>query len=237
MNQLDLGVAVRLQKIFVVCDQNTTAPIWGYILRQQGWMTIVETSLERSIDHWSREMPDLLVIDINASHAERIALCKQFQAMSSAPILLFLPGHHETEILDAYAAGVDEVVIKPISPAIFLAKINAWVRRSWAVTVNGLSRVKVGKHRLDPARRCLVNPTGREIKLTNREFRLLHLLMSRPCHVFPIEDIVQSIWGGYDNGDQVLLKNVVYRLRKKIEPDPGKPVILQTGPGGYCFQE
>jgi DNA-binding response OmpR family regulator len=82
-----------------------------------------------------------------------------------------------------------------------------------------------------------VNPLGSEIRLTNLEFRLLHLLMSRPGHVFPAEDIVQSIWGGYDNGDQVLLKNVVYRLRRKIESDPSNPVQVQTGPGGYCFQE
>jgi DNA-binding response OmpR family regulator len=83
----------------------------------------------------------------------------------------------------------------------------------------------------------MVNPEGMEIKLTNLEFRLLHLLMSRPGHVFSVEDIVQSIWGGYDSGDQVLLKNVVYRLRRKIEPDPGNPVLVQTGPGGYCFRE
>jgi DNA-binding response OmpR family regulator len=134
--------------------------------------------------------------------------------------LLFLPTHHETEILEAYAAGVDEVVVKPISPAIFLAKIMAWVRRSWTVPVAGLSLVKAGSYRLDPARRCMTNPDGMEIKLTNLEFRLLLLLMSRPAYVFSGDDIVESLWGGYGNGDQVLLKNVVYRLRRKIEADP-----------------
>lgn len=237
MNEVDEAESVHVEKIFVVCDQNKTAPIWGYILRQQGLDVVLEPSIEDCIDHWSREVPDVMVIDINVAHAERIELCKKFRAVSIAPILLFLPVHHETEILDAYAAGVDEVVIKPISPAIFLAKIVAWTRRSWTVAVDGLNLVKVGKHRLDPARRCLVNPAGIDIKLTNLEFRLLHLLMSRPGHVFSAEDIVQSIWGGYDTGDQVLLKNVVYRLRRKIETDPGKPVLLQTGPGGYSFQE
>ena len=237
MNRLDLGITVRLQKIFVVCDQDATAPIWGYILRQQGLMPILANSMETSIDHWSREMPDLLVIDIHVSHPERIELCKAFRAISTAPMLLFLPAHHEQEILEAYAAGVDEVVIKPISPAVFLAKIHSWLRRSWTIPVEGLNIVKAGKHRLDPARRCLVNPAGFDIKLTSLEFRLLHLLMSRPGHVFSVEDIVQSTWGGYDNGDHILLKNVVYRLRRKIEAEPSKPVLLQTGPGGYCFRE
>lgn len=223
-------------KIFVVCDRTDTAPVWGFILRQQGLVVILETSLDKAVDHWSMEMPDLVVIDIDTTLQDPMLLYKKFRAVSVAPILLFLPAHHETQILEAYAAGVDEVVVKPISPAIFLAKIVAWVRRSWTLPVDGLSLVMAGKHRLDPTRRCLIDPNGLEIKLTNLEFRLLHLLMSRPAFVFSAEDIIQSIWGGFGNGDQVLLKNVVYRLRRKIEVDPGRPTLLQTWQGGYSFQ-
>ena len=223
-------------KIFVVCDRTDTAPVWGFILRQQGLIVILETSLDKAVDHWSMEMPDLVVIDIDITHQDPMLLYKKFRAVSVAPILLFLPAHHETQILEAYAAGVDEVVVKPISPAIFLAKIVAWVRRSWTLPVDGLSLVKAGRHRLDPTRRCLIDPNEQEIKLTNLEFRLLHLLMSRPAFVFSAEDIIQSIWGGFGSGDQVLLKNVVYRLRRKIEVDPGHPTLLQTWQGGYSFQ-
>jgi DNA-binding response OmpR family regulator len=236
MNQVDELKTSYVPKIFVVCDQSDTAPVWGFILRQQGLVVILETSLDKAVDRWSIEMPDLVVIDIDTKHQDPMILYKKFRAVSVAPILLFLPAHHETQILEAYAAGVDEVVVKPISPAIFLAKIVAWVRRSWTVPVDGLSLVKAGRHRLDPAKRCLIDPDGEEIKLTNLEFRLLHLLMSRPTYVFSAEDIIQSIWGGFGNGDQVLLKNVVYRLRKKIEEDPGHPTLLQTWQGGYSFQ-
>ena len=225
-----------IAKIFVVCDQEDTAPVWGYILRQQGLSVVLEPSLEKAIDRWTNEIPDLVVLDVNIPHADRLDLYQKFRAVSVAPILLFLPAYHETEILEAYKAGVDDVVIKPISPAIFLAKIMAWMRRSWTVSTAELSQVKAGKHRLDPARRCMVNPEGGEIKLTNLEFRLLHLLMSRPGNVFSAEDIIEAIWGGYGNGDQVLLKNVVYRLRRKIEADPGRPAYLQTWHGGYSFQ-
>lgn len=225
-----------IPKVFVVCDQKDTAPIWGYILRQQGLMVILETSMEKAIDRWSTEMPDLVVIDLDVEHDKRMELYQKFRAVSVAPILLFLPTYHEREILEAYTAGVDDVVVKPISPAIFLAKILAWMRRSWTVPIDTLSLVRAGKHRLDPSRRCLIDPEGMEIRLTNLEFRLLHLLMSRPGSVFGLEEIIQSIWGGYDSGDQVLLKNVVYRLRRKIEADPSNPLLLQTGQGGYSFQ-
>jgi DNA-binding response OmpR family regulator len=225
-----------IPKIFVVCDQRDTAPVWGYVLRQQGLIVILETSIEKAIDRWSTEMPDLVVIDLDVEHEKRMELYQRFRAVSVAPILLFLPTYHEREILEAYAAGIEDVVVKPVSPPVFLAKILAWVRRSWTVPINTLSLVKAGKHRLDPARRCLIDPDGIEVRLTNLEFRLLHLLMSRAGSVFGLEEIIESIWGGYGNGDQILLKNVVYRLRKKIESDPSNPLLLQTGQGGYSFQ-
>jgi len=232
----DRANAVHIPKVFVVCDQRDTAPVWGYIPRQQGLIVILETSREKAIDRWSAAMPDLVVLDLDVEYEARMELYQKFRAVSVAPILLFLPIYHETEILEAYLAGVDDVVVKPVSPAIFLAKIMAWVRRSWTVPVEGLSLVKVGSHRLDPARRCVTHPDGMEIKLTNLEFRLLFLLMSRPAHVFSADDIIESLWGGYGSGDQVLLKNVVYRLRRKIEADSSHPLLLQTGLGGYSFQ-
>jgi DNA-binding response OmpR family regulator len=225
-----------IAKIFVVCDQKDTAPVWGYVLRQRGLVVILETAREKAIDRWSTEMPDLVVLDVDVNHEDRMELYQKFRAVSVAPILLFLPAYHETEILEAYAAGVDDVVVKPVSPAIFLAKILAWMRRSWTVPIDNLSLVKAGRHRLDPTRRCLINPDSMEIRLTNLEFRLLHILMSRPGSVFSLEEIIESIWGGYGNGDQILLKNVVYRLRRKIEEDPSRPLFLKTGQGGYAFE-
>ena len=236
MKQVEMIEATQVTKVFVVCDRSDTAPVWGYILKQQGLSVILETSLDKAMDRWTSEIPDLVVLDVDVPQEKRMELYKRFRAVSVTPILLFLPAYHESEILEAYAAGVDEVVIKPISPAIFLAKIMAWMRRSWTVPTAELTQVKAGKHRLEPARRCMINPDGLEIKLTNLEFRLLHLLMSRPGHVFSAEDIIQAIWGGYGNGDQVLLKNVVYRLRRKIEADPSHPMFLQTWQGGYSFR-
>lgn len=228
--------AIQVTKVFVVCDQSDTAPVWGYILKQKGLSVILETSIDRAVDRWANEIPDLVVLDVAAPHEERMDLYKRFRAVCVAPILLFLPVYHEIDILKAYAEGVDEVVIKPISPAIFLAKITAWMRRSWTVPTAELIQVKAGRHRLEPVPRSLIHLDGRETRLTNLEFRLLHLLMSQPGQVFSAEDIIQAIWGGYGSKDQVLLKNVVYRLRKKIEKDPSHPLLLRTGTGGYFFQ-
>ena len=224
-------------KVFVICDQIDTAPVWGYLLRQQGLVVVLETSLEKALERWTAEIPDLVIIDVDAAHRDPVAVYKRFRAVSVAPILLFLPAHHEKLILDAYAAGVDDVIVKPITPAIFTAKVLAWGRRSWTVSVDGLRNVRAGRHRLEPSKRAIVDPNGKEIRLTNLEFQLLHLLMSRPAHLFSTEELIQTIWGEFGSGDHILLRNVVYRLRKKLEADPSRPVLLQTRPGGYAFHE
>ena len=220
-------------RVFVVCDQDATAPIWGYIIREKGLVAILETSVQRAMERSMEEIPDLIVIDVNTPHAQRIELCQKFRALTSSPILLFLPTNNESEILEAYQMGVDECVVNPISPAIFLAKIMAWAKRSWTIP---MSPVRAGKLKLEPARRSAVEPGGDEIKLTNLEFRLLHLLMSRPGYVFKNEEIMQTVWGV--QGDLAVLKNVIYRLRKKLDLESDKPpYLIQTWPGGYSFQE
>jgi len=238
MNQAEESGPTQIPKIFVLCDQGTTAPVWGYILRQQGLNVILETSAERAVERWAEDVPDLVVIDIDVVfHLERMEIFKRIRSSNIVPVLFLLPAYHETQILEAYTAGVDEVVVKPVSPPIFLAKIMAWIRRSWIVPVEeGLNLIQAGTHQLIPTRRCVIGPNGDEIKLTNLEFRLLHLLMSRPGHIYPVDRIIEFIWGSYGSGDQTLLKNVVYRLRKKIEADPSRPILLQTHQGGYSFQ-
>ena len=77
--------------------------------------------------------------------------------------------------------------------------------------------------------------SGEEIDLTHLEFRLVRLLTSRPGYIFTNEEIIRAVWGSKGENDQTALKNVIYRLRKKL----GKKseYMIQTSPGGYSFQE
>jgi DNA-binding response OmpR family regulator len=233
-NQTESQAAPR---VLVICDQSDTAPIWGYIIREKGLIAVLETSVQRALTRLAEIDPDLVIVDVNALHPERLELCKKFRAMSNGPLLLFLPANNEMEILEAYQAGVDECVIKPVSPAVFLAKILAWARRGRTGSAGAASPARATALRLDPARRSAVPPDGQEVKLTNLEFRLLRLLMSRPGYVFPTDDIIQGVWGSQGESDTALLKNVVYRLRKKMGADAGAPYSIQTWPRGYSFQE
>ena len=222
----------KTTRVLIVCDQTDTAALLGYMIRERGLNAIIETSTQRAIDRAIEITPDLIIIDVNAPHAERIALVKSYRKMSKKPILLFLPAHHETEILEAYHAGIDECIVKPVSPAIFLAKITSWAQRSNSVQISHRNSPKL---QLDSAKRLAITPQGGKISLTNLEFRLLRLLMNRPEYVFRNEEIIHSVWGISDYSDQTALKNVVYRLRKKLGKE--RETMIQTAPGGYSFIE
>ena len=219
-------------RVLIVCDQSDTAPLLGYMIRERGLNAIIETSVQRALNRAIDLLPELIVIDVNADHPERIKLIQEYRSLTQNPILLFLPTHHETEILEAYEAGVDECIVKPISPAIFLAKITAWSKRSGTLLFQPATSKKLT---LNPTRRSARLATGEEIDLTHLEFRLVRLLTSRPGYIFTNDEIIRAVWGSKGENDQSALKNVIYRLRKKLGKN--SEYMIQTSPGGYSFRE
>jgi len=225
-------------KVLLVSDEHNTARIWCSILNEKNIDTTLLSSPAEALQVWSEAIPDLIVIDAYADEFGGVSLAGQLREQGVVPIILLTAINNETHLLEAYQAGVDECVIKPVSPALFLAKIKAWLRRSWTMPAESLDVIQVGGLQLDPTRRQVTTDDQQNISLTNLEFRLLHLLMTHPGWVLTTEDIVLKVWGNYGNGDSNLLKNVVYRLRRKIDPDHNNPRYIHTEAGlGYKFQD
>ena len=223
-------------KVLLISDEYNTARIWCNILNQKNIDTTLQSSPAEVLQSWSEAIPDLIVIDAYADEFGGLTLASQLREQGVVPIILLTAVNNETHILEAYQAGVDECVIKPISPALFLAKVKVWLRRSWTMPTESLDVIQVGGLQLDPSRRQVTTDDQQTINLTNLEFRLLHLLMTHPGWVLTTEDIVLKVWGYYGNGDSNLLKNVVYRLRRKVDPDHGNPRYIHTEAGlGYKF--
>jgi len=224
-------------KILFISDDVEAEHVWAYALSRRGLEVILATSVSEAVDQWGQETFDLVIIDVYTPHLDGIALCQRLRAEVINPILLLASRRDEAYILEAYKAGVDECITKPISHPLFLAKVMAWLRRAWTVPAMALPNLQVGDLQLDPIWRQVVKTTGEAVKLTNLEFRLLHLLMSRPGQVLETNVILDRVWSYAGRGDGVLLKNVVYRLRRKIEPDPHQPRHILTAAGeGYMFQ-
>jgi DNA-binding response OmpR family regulator len=207
------------------------------MIREKKLHAVIETNPQNAVNRCEEVEPALTIFDLQLSHLGILELCLKLRAICGNPILLFLPAYDENVILECYDAGVDDCVVKPISPTVFYAKVRAWLRHSKQLPVDAMLELLVGDIRLDPNHNLLVLDTGREIDLTELEVRFLYLLMSNPDHVFESDAIVNHVWGLYGEQDVTLLKHVVYRLRKKLGEDSENPRWIQTWHGkGYSFR-
>jgi two-component system, OmpR family, response regulator MtrA len=128
------------------------------------------------------ETPDLIILDINISEAQTLELVKSMRADMVVPILLLTPSRSEEYIIEAYQAGVDDYMLKPVSPSLFNAKVRVWLRRSWSATTGTLDPVKIGGMHVFPSERMVIRDNGQPMDLTNLELRLLYHLINRAGH-------------------------------------------------------
>jgi len=221
-------------RVLIVSNQQTTGPLWVFSLQQQDLHVMLEADPSKTLQRCEMETPDLIILDISLPEAQTVDLIKSLRAEMTTPILLLTPPRSEENIIEAYKAGVDDYMIKPVSPSLFNAKVKVWLRRSWSATTNTLDPVKIGGMHIFPSERMIIRDNGQPVHLTNLELRLLYHLISRAGQTVTTEELNQRVWGYTGEVDNTMLKNVVYRLRKKIESDPANPLIIQTVTGvGY----
>src|SRR5215216_3002300 len=221
-------------KVLIVSNQQTTGPLWVFSLQQQKLNVALESVPTNTLQRCEAEAPDLIILDISMPEAQILELLRDLRAEFLTPILLLAPARTEEFVIEAYKAGVDDCIPKPVSPSLFQAKVKVWLRRFGSVSADTLNPLKVGTLQLFPSERIVMLKNGGVIQLTNLELRLLYYLMSRPGQIVTIEELNQKVWGYTAEADNTMLKNVVYRLRRKIEADPANPLIIQTIVGtGY----
>jgi len=221
-------------RVLIVSNQQTTGPLWVFSLQQQDLNVVLEADPVNTLKRCEEETPDLIILDINLSEDQTIDLIKILRTEMVTPILLLTPPRSEENILNAYNAGVDDYLIKPINPSLFNAKVRVWLKRSWSAAASTLAPAKIGRMQIFPAERMVVKNNGQAIHLTNLELRLLYYLAGRVGQTATVDELNQSVWGYTGEADATMLKNVVYRLRRKIEADPANPKIIQTVSGaGY----
>jgi two-component system response regulator MtrA len=224
----------RAPKVLVVSNQQTTGPLWVFSLQQQKLNVLLEADPAHAMQRCEAESPDLIILDINLPEPQMLELVRSLRAEILNPILMLSPVRSEEYILETYKAGVDDCIPKPVSPSLFQAKVKVWLRRFGSTSTDNLNPMKVGTLQIFPSERIVMLKNGGAIPLTNLELRLLYYLMNRPGQIVTIEELNQRVWGYTAEADNTMLKNVVYRLRRKIESDPANPLIIQTVVGkGY----
>jgi DNA-binding response OmpR family regulator len=129
--------------------------------------------------------------------------------------------------------GADDYLPKPFSPRTLLARVRALLRRAGELRE---SKTEAGDLALDPERRGVSVKGGESVRLTALEWRLMQLLVANAGHTLPTERLTVHIWGRRGEGDRQMLKQLVHRLRRKLEVDPASPRYLCTVSGvGYTL--
>ncbi len=235
---LEMGqVAGHSAKILIVSNQQTTTgALTSLSLQQQKYDVIVEQKPADALQRWAEVSPAVVILDLNHTRNVVLQLVRALRAETVTPILLLSRSMTVEEQQEMYDAGVDDCLIKPVSPSIFLAKIRVWLRHSWAAPTETLEPLKVGDLSLEPSTRTVHTARGGKIELTNLELRLLHALMSRPRRLVTSEELIRAVWGDASASDSTVLKSLVYRLRQKLEANPNSPMTIQTVAGsGYMY--
>jgi len=225
------------QKVLLVCDDPEVGKQWVDHLTESHLESALVTESDLVLELWAMEIPDLVVIDEVRGKIDSIEVIRFLRENSITPILLMTLATDETVILNAYETGADECVTKPVSLALFMAKVRSLLKRASNIPIEELEIRKNGNISLDPKMRQIELGSGVKIKLTVLEFRLMFLLMGNPKKTISTNELIERVWGLNDFGSGALVKNVVYRLRKKIEANPNEPVHLFTDAGfGYRFE-
>jgi len=227
------GVA-SISKVLVVSDLPIATSLWGRS-NTLPFNFVLELNPDQGVRRYTELLPDLIILELGCEPLA-IELVMKFRDETTTPVLMLSSICSNKFILDAYQAGVDEYILKPIQPEILLAKIKAWLRRSQVIPQGLLDSISFNNGKLMPAERSILIEDWEPVHLTSLELRLLYCLIGRRGYTVTSEELCLRIWGK-SGGDVVRLKNVVYRLRRKIEADPANPRYLLTVTGvGYQFK-
>ena len=222
-------------KALVVDDDRVLADLVAFALKREGFEVVQAHDGPTALARWAEEQPDLLILDVNLPKSvpmlDGFTICRRIRQDSDVPIILLTVRAEEDDIVFGLKAGADDYILKPFSPRQLIARVQAVLRRSGKSTAAAI--LKAGDLALEPGRRQVTLPSGQIAALTALECRLMEYLMLNSGQIIPVQDLIDHVWGP-GGGDRDMLRQLIKRLRSKIEVDSSQPAYLETVPGlGY----
>ncbi len=182
---------------------------------------------------------DLVVLDLMLPGEDGLSLCRRIRAVSTLPIIMLTAVGEETDRIIGLEMGADDYLAKPFNPRELLARIKAVLRRAGAARAATSPAGRVLAFygwRLDTARRQLFSPEDVLVPLRAGEYDLLLAFLDHPQRVLSRDQLLDLARGRNASAFDRSVDVQVSRLRRKIEPDPAEPRLIQTvRGGGYIF--
>jgi two-component system, OmpR family, KDP operon response regulator KdpE len=223
-------------RILVVDDDPQIRRVMRVTLIAQGFEVRDARSAEQAYEILEQEKFDLVLLDINLPGVNGLEVCRSVRATSDAAIIMLTVRDAEEDKIEALDAGADDFVTKPYSTPELLARIRAALRRVPLSPEAGPHLIRLDDVDIDLVQRH-ITVRGKTVRLTPKEFDLLHYLVTHPNIPLTHLRLLQAVWGP-DYGNEVeYLRTFINQLRKKIEKNPAKPKYILTEPWvGYRFQ-
>lgn len=225
-----------MKTILVVEDETAIARLIRDYLEQAGFAVHVATGGELAIAMARAYDPDLVVLDLGLPGLDGLDVTRELRRTSRVPIVVVTARGDETDRIVGLELGADDYMVKPFSPRELVARVRAVLRRMEG-SDQPAPRIVAGGVEIDRVR-MRVTAGGQTIDLTATEFELLATLAGSPGRVFTRAQLLDAVHGvafeAYERAIDAHIKN----LRRKIEPSPGEPTLIQTVYGvGYRFAE
>jgi len=212
---------MNARHILVAEDDDTILELIRYNLEKEGFRVSCYTSGEKALFAAGIEVPDLVLLDILLPGIDGIQVCRLLRSEEKTrhvPIIMVTAKGEEQDIVEGLEIGADDYIIKPFSPRVMLARVQAALRRKQrenaAVPVPE-HQVRIRQLNIDP-RRHRVTVADRNIDLTATEFQILYFLARQAGWVFTRYQIVEAIRGSDYHVTDRAVDVVVFGLRKKL---------------------
>jgi two-component system phosphate regulon response regulator PhoB/two-component system alkaline phosphatase synthesis response regulator PhoP len=182
--------------IAVVDDEEDITSLIAVNLVKSGFRVQEFHEGGRLIESIKKQVPDLLILDLMLPDIDGLDLCKMLrknERTESMPIIMLTARAEETDRVLGLELGADDYIVKPFSPKELAARVKAVLRRKDRQEEGGQFIVN-GFLKIDP-QQYLVSVDDRPVQLTTTEFKILHLLASKPGWVYSREAILDHLWG------------------------------------------
>lgn len=220
--------------LLVEDDRNIQELIENYFTKKEKGVFIIDIADNGQIglEMAYENTYDLILLDVMLPEVDGFEVCREVRRDSDVPIMFITARVNESDILNGYALGCDDYVVKPFPLPVLYEKANALIKRS-----KGLVRSKiltVGNLSLNP-NNGIVMCSGEEIKLTAREYGILKVLMENKGRIISREKLVDIVWGYNSGTDERVLDTHIRNLRKALGNE--RKLIKTAIRRGYKIEE